>query len=128
MPNKPQSLTRVTTAFDQSSAVKLRYFKAYTYLAFLLVSKSHGFFLVLQPFKPTAGSLLRVVRAETGLLTLRLPWTDIYTFNDLLFSLQSIYNSELHSYEFLAYFSNVSIIYSCYKVSFYMPCKILNLG
>ena len=48
----------------------------------------------------------------------------IYTFTDLLFSLQSTNNSKLHNYEFLVYFSNVSIIYSCYTISFYMSCKI----
>ena len=47
----------------------------------------------------------------------------IYAFTDRLFSLQSTYNSKLHSYEFLAYFPNVNIIYSSHKVSFYVCVK-----
>ena len=51
----------------------------------------------------------------------------IHTFTDLLFSLQSTYNSKFHNYEFFVCFSNVNIIYSYYEVSFYMSHKILNL-
>ena len=41
----------------------------------------------------------------------------------LLISLQSTYNSKLHSYEFLACFENVNIIHSYNEVSFYMLVK-----
>ena len=44
----------------------------------------------------------------------------IYTFTDLLFSLQSTQKSKLYNYEFLAYFANVKVIYSFHGVSFHV--------